>query len=56
MGRNKKDDVRSNRIDVRLTDEELKELDYVCRELGLSRSEALRRGIEIQAQTIQYSY
>jgi hypothetical protein len=56
LSKETKNKTRNNRIDIRLSEDELAELDFVCRELNLSRSEVLRRGVEIQAQTIVYSY
>lgn len=56
MGRNRKDDARRNEVKVRLTDDELSALNYLSYELGLSKSEILRRGIDLQVQMASYSY
>ncbi len=45
-GRPKKDNSRTDRVDTRLTKEELEKLNYCCEVLGLTRAEVVRIGID----------
>ena len=45
-GRPVVDNPKSMRVDVRLTEEELKMLDKYCQEAGISRPQGLRDGIK----------
>jgi len=37
---------KSERVGLRLSDEEIKMLDYCCKVLGLSKTEVIRNGIK----------
>ena len=41
------DDPKSERVDVRLTKEELKKLDEYCKYKGVSRPQGLRDGLKV---------
>jgi hypothetical protein len=45
-GRPSLDNPKNMRVDVRLTDEELKMLDKYCQRAGVSRPQGLRDGIK----------
>ncbi|WP_195984596.1 ribbon-helix-helix protein, CopG family [Clostridium sp. D33t1_170424_F3] len=45
-GRPIAENPKNLRVDVRLTEEELKKLDEYCRKKGVSRPQGLRDGIE----------
>lgn len=40
------DNPKSNRVEARLSDEELKKLNICCEKTGLSKSEVIIRGIQ----------
>lgn len=42
----KKDDPKKNQTRIRMSDEELTKLDYCCKAYGLTKAEAIRRGID----------
>lgn len=44
-GRPLADNPKSERVDVRLTEEELRLLDTYCKQKGISRPQGLREGI-----------
>lgn len=46
-GRPEADDPKSERVDVRLTKEELKKLDEYCKYKGVSRPQGLRDGLKV---------
>ncbi|MCI9682065.1 MAG: CopG family transcriptional regulator [Lachnospiraceae bacterium] len=46
-GRPKVDNPKSNDVKVRLDDETIKRLDKYCSEFGITRAEAIRRGIHL---------
>lgn len=46
-GRPKLDNPKVNNVKVRLTDETAKRLDAYCAEHGITRTEAIRRGIRL---------
>lgn len=56
MGRIKKDNLRRNEIKVRLTDDEMSALNFLSAELGISKSEIIRRGVDIQIEMASYSF
>lgn len=45
-GRPMADNPKTMRVDVRLTEEELKMLDHYCQQTGVSRPQGLRDGIK----------
>ncbi len=45
MGRPPSENPKNMRVDVRLTEEEMKLLDEYCQKEGVSRPQALRNGI-----------
>ena len=45
MGR-PSDDPKLKRLGLRLSDNDLKKLEYCCKQTGLSRAEIVRRGIQ----------
>lgn len=45
-GRPPKVDSRDNQYRIRLSDEELRKLDFCCEKTGLSKADVIRRGIE----------
>lgn len=51
-GRPPKEDSRDNQYRIRLTDEELRKLDFCCEKTGLSKADVIRRGIEAVYQEI----
>lgn len=54
-GRPKVSNPRSNRCELRLSEEDLIMLDYICEKEYLTRAEALRRGIRIQYNLKKYA-
>ena len=52
MARPKSTDPKSQRIEIRLTPDELDNIDYVAHHLGMSRSEAIVRTMEERADEI----
>ena len=46
IGRPKKDNSRTDRVDTRLTKEEVEKLNYCCEVLGLTKAEVVRKGID----------
>lgn len=44
------DDARTNQYRLRMSDAELKKLEFCCEKLGLSKSEVIRAGIETMYQ------
>lgn len=46
IGRPKKDNSRIDRVDTRLTKEEVEKLNYCCEVLGLTKAEVVRKGID----------
>lgn len=56
MGRITKESSRRNEIKVRLTDDELSALNFLSKELGISKSEIIRRGVDIQIEMASYSF
>ena len=45
-GRPLSDNPRQERVETKMTKDELKKLDHCCRELGKTRSEIIRAGLE----------
>ena len=54
VGRPKKDKCRSRFITIRLTDDELKELDKMSFEKGLSRTEIVLQGIRMSLNLMKF--
>ena len=46
-GRPLSDNPRQERVETKMTKEELKKLDYCCQATGKSRSEVIRAGIDV---------
>ena len=46
IGRPKKDVARTERVDTRLTKEEVEKLNYCCEVLGSTKAEVVRIGID----------
>ncbi|MPM10638.1 hypothetical protein SDC9_56971 [bioreactor metagenome] len=45
-GRPKAEVVRNLKVDTRLSEQEMKKLDYCCESLGLKRADVIRKGID----------
>jgi len=45
IGRPKKDNARTDRIDTRLTKEEVEKLNYCCEVLSMTKAAVIRKGI-----------
>ena len=52
-GRPPSDNPKNNQHRIRLTDKEVKMLEFCCNETGLSKSDVVRRGIEIVHNELQ---
>lgn len=54
MARPKKQETerKKNRLEIRLTDDELKTIDYIAEQLKLSRTEAILEAIQSRADDI----
>ena len=48
VGRLPSDNPKKNRFEIRLTDEELHNIDFIARQLGISRTEAVLNAIEFK--------
>ena len=51
-GRPPKDDSRDKQYRIRLSDEELKKLEFCCKKTGLSKADVIRKGIETVYQEV----
>ena len=57
VGRPKKgSDAKSVSVSIRMTPEDLRVLESLCREFDLSKSEVLVRGLEIQERMLSFDY
>lgn len=54
-GRPKKEDIKKNVFIVRLSDEEVKMLEYTSNKTGETKSEVIRKGIFIKHNLAKYS-
>ena len=52
-GRPPSGNTRQNKVEARMTADELRKLDDCCRALGRPRSEVIRKGIELIYEKIQ---
>ena len=46
MGRLPSDNPKKNRFEIRLTDEELENVDFIAHQLGVSRTQAILDSVE----------
>ena len=53
--RYRKPGIKDDRLEVRLSREDLSMLDYLSYETGLSKSDIIRRGLKIQYNMVYYS-
>ena len=51
----KKKEAKGVTVCVRMTESDVRVLDELCRELGVQRSEVIRRGVGIQSKMLEYA-
>lgn len=47
------DNPKTNNTRIRMTDEEVKKLNYCCEKTGMSKSDVIRMGIQLVYENIQ---